>query len=75
MDHLGAEGRSFCDTCGVIRSSGTKHCRFCNVCIDEYDHHCPWVAKCIGENNIVFFSIFIGSMVAMFFLIFIVCGF
>jgi len=54
----------FCNECKIWVSNKktTEHCFDCNVCVEGYDHHCPWTGKCIGKRNIIFFYIFITTV-------------
>lgn len=52
-----------CNKCHIKIPDKAYHCNDCDVCIMELDHHCPWVGKCIGKKNIIFFNLFITSLV------------
>lgn len=52
-----------CNQCHIKIPDKAYHCNDCGVCIMELDHHCPWVGKCIGKKNIIFFNLFITSLV------------
>lgn len=57
---------SYCNICDVYTRPGTEHCKDCEVCIVEYDHHCPWTSKCIGKGNLMFFYMFLASLLVCF---------
>ena len=58
----------YCNECKIWVSNEktTEHCFECNICVEGYDHHCPWTGKCIAKNNIVFFYIFLTSIIFSF---------
>ena len=62
------EKYKFCNECKIWVSNEvtTEHCFECNVCVEGYDHHCPWTGKCIAKNNIIFFYVFITSILFSF---------
>ncbi|CAN0479507.1 unnamed protein product, partial [Laminaria digitata] len=49
--------------CDVKRPLGGIHCSECDVCVSKFDHHCPWTGKCIAEKNLMFFYLFLCSLV------------
>ena len=57
-----------CSRCNIVvpKHFRISHCNTCQVCVKNYDHHCPWTGKCIAKNNIVFFYIFITSILLSF---------
>ena len=62
------EKYKYCNECKIWVSNEktTEHCFECNVCVEGYDHHCPWTGKCIAKNNIIFFYVFITSILLSF---------
>ena len=62
------EKYKYCNECKlwVSNEKSTEHCFECNICVEGYDHHCPWTGKCIAKNNIVFFYIFVTSILLSF---------
>ena len=62
------EKYKYCNECKIWVSNdrNTEHCFDCNVCVEGYDHHCPWTGKCIAKNNILFFYIFVTSILLSF---------
>ena len=62
------EKYKYCNECKIWVSNerNIEHCFDCNVCVEGYDHHCPWTGKCIAKNNIIFFYIFVTSILLSF---------
>ena len=62
------EKYKYCNECKlwVSNEKTTEHCFDCNICVEGYDHHCPWTGKCIAKNNIVFFYVFVTSIILSF---------
>ena len=62
-----------CSKCNILIPKNFKvtHCQKCQVCVREQDHHCPWTGKCIGKYNLISFYIFVNSLFAYIFAIFI----
>lgn len=50
---------TFCQKCDFYKPPRAHHCSICQKCIMKMDHHCPWVNNCIGENNQIYFYMFI----------------
>ena len=49
-----------CDFCKITKLPlRSHHCEICNKCVKCFDHHCWILAGCIGENNKLFFIIFL----------------
>ncbi|CAG9319376.1 unnamed protein product [Blepharisma stoltei] len=61
-----AENKSFCRVCHVMTAKGTEHCEDCGLCCEGYDHHCPLSGKCIGKGNIIWFYLFLASILGFF---------
>lgn len=49
----------FCVKCERLRNQGTHHCSTCNTCVTLMSHHCPFTNNCIGQNNYVYFYLFL----------------
>jgi hypothetical protein len=64
--HARANTWTFCDHCESFRPPKSVHCSVCQVCIAGYDHHCPWTGKCVGIGNIIYFRIFMASLLLLF---------
>jgi hypothetical protein len=61
---------SVCTICGTAVSNSSKHCGYCNRCVERFDHHCKWLNNCIGHKNYAYFTLLIGSLEIMEFLVF-----
>ena len=53
-----------CKRCNIIVPKEYKitHCSDCKICVREQDHHCPWTGKCIAKYNLLYFYIFVNSL-------------
>ena len=64
-----------CQECNSIYLNNpgtiTLHCDKCQVCVEHFDHHCSFATKCIGKGNVTLFKIWLFSIGAFFFIIFI----
>lgn len=49
----------FCNKCSRLRNQGTHHCSTCDTCVTLMSHHCPFTNNCIGQNNYVYFYLFL----------------
>lgn len=52
----------FCDTCKIIKDSGTQHCDDCRRCVNGFHHHCPFVSNCVGRDNLKYFRCLLGCL-------------
>ncbi|WBY56929.1 palmitoyltransferase DHHC6 [Plasmodium yoelii yoelii] len=50
---------NYCIHCDIVQILRTKHCKYCKQCIKTYDHHCLWINNCVGENNRLFFFLYL----------------
>ncbi|CAD8102541.1 unnamed protein product [Paramecium sonneborni] len=53
---------NICPDCWVIKPQRSKHCEFCQKCVIVYDHHCPWINNCVGAKNLLYFYIYLISL-------------
>lgn len=53
-----------CPDCIVLRTPRSRHCQICKVCVQKFDHHCQWVNNCIGAHNLLWFYVFLWSILA-----------
>lgn len=52
----------FCDSCRIIKDSGTQHCDECRRCVNGFHHHCPFVSNCVGRDNLKYFRCLLGCL-------------
>jgi palmitoyltransferase len=48
-----------CYKCGLLKNDRTHHCSVCGKCVIKMDHHCPWLNNCVGQNNHLYFYLFL----------------
>ncbi|CAD8102246.1 unnamed protein product [Paramecium sonneborni] len=53
---------NICPDCWVIKPQRSKHCEFCQKCVIFYDHHCPWINNCVGAKNLLYFYLYLISL-------------
>ncbi|CAK84652.1 unnamed protein product (macronuclear) [Paramecium tetraurelia] len=54
---------NICPDCWVIKPLRSKHCEFCKKCVVVYDHHCPWINNCVGAKNLIYFYIYLSTLI------------
>ncbi|CAD8074207.1 unnamed protein product [Paramecium primaurelia] len=54
---------NICPDCWVIRPQRSKHCEFCKKCVVVYDHHCPWINNCVGAKNLIYFYVYLMTLI------------
>ncbi|CAD8169796.1 unnamed protein product [Paramecium octaurelia] len=54
---------NICPDCWVIKPQRSKHCEFCKKCVIVYDHHCPWINNCVGAKNLLYFYVYLISLI------------
>eukprot|EP00298_Acanthocystis_sp_HF-20_P011924 c19638_g1_i1.p1 GENE.c19638_g1_i1~~c19638_g1_i1.p1 ORF type:complete len:605 (-),score=171.38 c19638_g1_i1:180-1994(-) len=57
--HLSA---AFCKTCHIEKPLRSKHCSVCRKCILMKDHHCAFIGNCVGQNNMIWFILYLIFM-------------
>ena len=45
------------------RPPGTVFCHMTKVLIEEYDHFCPWSGTVIGKKNMLWFKLWISTLI------------
>ncbi|KAI3635675.1 hypothetical protein MIR68_006313 [Amoeboaphelidium protococcarum] len=51
--------RRWCGLCQVNQPIRTKHCYTCGQCVLRFDHHCQFTGMCIGQNNHLWFYLWV----------------
>ncbi|KAI3643530.1 hypothetical protein MP228_013085 [Amoeboaphelidium protococcarum] len=51
--------RRWCGLCQVHQPIRTKHCYTCGQCVLRFDHHCQFTGMCIGQNNHLWFYLWV----------------
>ena len=60
QDHVSQPDLRFCATCELHQPLRSKHSNEINRCVRTFDHYCPWIANCVGENNRVWFLVYLA---------------
>lgn len=62
--------RRYCNFCQNLQPYRTKHCSRCQACIAKFDHHCHVIGTCIGELNLRYFWLYLGTQMILFMAVF-----
>lgn len=63
--------RRYCALCQNLQPYRTKHCSRCQACVAKFDHHCHVIGTCIGELNLRYFWLYLGTQTILFMAIFV----
>ncbi|EGD81818.1 hypothetical protein PTSG_11889 [Salpingoeca rosetta] len=61
-DEANIERLTYCHICEGYKAPRSHHCRQCGRCVKVLDHHCPWINSCVGNDNKVYFLLFVTSV-------------
>ena len=60
-EELSLQNKSwFCKNCNFCPPLRSSHCKKCGHCVLRRDHHCPFIGTCVGMENHLFFIIYLG---------------
>eukprot|EP01147_Barroeca_monosierra_P010441 gene10441-2572_t len=52
----------YCPACETYKAPRSHHCRQCGRCVKVLDHHCPWINSCVGNDNKLYFFVFVCTV-------------